>query len=263
MQTDLVIRLSVFVGVLAALLLLERLIPRRRPLPAQGPRRVSNLVLALTGAILLRLMALALPVLAVVAAMDAAAAGLGLFNRLDWPVWLEVLLAILAMDLAIWAQHLVTHKVPLFWRFHRVHHADRDFDVTTALRFHPVEIIVSAGLKVGLVYALGPSALAVLAFELVLNASAMFSHANLALPGRMDRALRAVLVTPDMHRIHHSVHREEHDSNYGFALSLWDRLFRTYRADPREPHQAMSVGLEWQDDRPARLGWMLALPFRR
>jgi sterol desaturase/sphingolipid hydroxylase (fatty acid hydroxylase superfamily) len=263
MQHELVIRLSVFLGVFVALGLLERALPRRRPLAPQPVRWAANLGLVLIDTLTLRALAFALPILAVAAAVDAAALGIGLFNLVDWPLWLEIALAILLFDLAIWTQHLVTHKVPLFWRFHRVHHADRDFDVTTALRFHPVEIIASAALKVGLVYLLGPAAVAVLAFELLLNATAMFNHANLALPRRLDSLLRAALVTPDMHRIHHSVQRDEHDSNYGFALSLWDRLFRTYRAQPTGDHQTMPIGLEWQDDRPMRLGWMLTLPFRR
>ena len=160
-------------------------------------------------------------------------------------------------------QHWVTHKVPLFWRFHRVHHADRDMDVTTGFRFHPVEILASMGLKIALVYLLGPSALAVLVFEILLSGTALFNHANLALPGSLDRMLRLVLVTPDMHRVHHSIHRDEHDSNYGFALSLWDRLFRTYVPEPKAGHDRMTVGLEWQDEKPARLGWVLWLPFRR
>jgi sterol desaturase/sphingolipid hydroxylase (fatty acid hydroxylase superfamily) len=263
MQHELLIRLSVFLGVFAALALLERAIPRRSPLQPQSRRWTANLGLVLIDALALRALAYALPILAVVAAVDAASLGIGLFNRLDWPVWVEFLLALLALDFAIWAQHLVTHKVPLFWRFHRVHHADRDFDVTTALRFHPVEIIASAAVKVGLVYLLGPAALAVLVFEVLLNATAMFNHANLALPRWLDRPLRLLLVTPDMHRVHHSVHRVEHDSNYGFALSIWDRLFRTYRPQPMADHATMPIGLEWQDHRPLSLVWMLTLPFRR
>ena len=211
----------------------------------------------------LRGLAVLLPLLAVGAALDAQAQDWGLLNRLDWPRWVELVLAVLILDLAIWAQHLVTHKVPLFWRFHRVHHADRDMDVTTGFRFHPVEILASMGLKIGLVYLLGPSALAVLVFEILLSGTALFNHSNLALPGWMDRVLRLVLVTPDMHRVHHSIHREEHDSNYGFALSLWDRLFRTYVPEPKAGQDGMTVGLQWQDERPAKLGWSLGLPFRR
>lgn len=189
--------------------------------------------------------------------------GWGLFNQLNWPIWVEIVLSILLLDFAIWAQHLITHKVPLFWRFHRVHHADRDMDVTTAVRFHPVEILASMLLKIGLVYLLGPQALAVLLFEVLLNGTALFNHANISLPRAVDRIVRLVLVTPDMHRVHHSVLRAEHDSNFGFALSIWDRIFGTYVSQPAGGHDGMKVGLQWQDERPARLGWALWLPFRR
>jgi sterol desaturase/sphingolipid hydroxylase (fatty acid hydroxylase superfamily) len=263
MQHEIAWRFGIFLAVLALLAALERLAPRRPLVQPRGRRWVTNLSLVVIDVLVLRALALALPILAVAAAIDAGRLGWGLFNLLDWPAWAEVLLAVLAFDLAIWLQHLITHKVPLFWRFHRVHHADRDFDVTTALRFHPVEIAASAGLKVGLVYLIGPAVLAVVLFEILLNATAMFNHANLRLPLWLDRIVRLVLVTPDMHRVHHSVHREEHDSNYGFALSFWDRIFRTYVAQPKAGHDAMTVGLEWQDDRPMRLGWALTLPFFR
>jgi sterol desaturase/sphingolipid hydroxylase (fatty acid hydroxylase superfamily) len=186
-----------------------------------------------------------------------------LFHRTGWPVWLEGFLAVLILDFAIWLQHLITHRVPLLWRFHRVHHADRDMDVTTAIRFHPVEIAASMLLKIGLVYLLGPAALAVLVFEVLLNGTALFNHANLRLPPRLDAAPRLILVTPDMHRVHHSTLRQEHDRNFGFALSVWDRLAGTYLAQPAAGHQAMTIGLAWQDDRPSRLGWSLLLPFGR
>lgn len=260
---EVALRLSAFLGFLALFAVLEARAPRRARVLPRGRRWVTNLSITVLDALTLRAMAILLPALAVGAALDAGAQGWGLFNRLDWPSWLEIALAILLLDLAIWAQHLVTHKVPLFWRFHRVHHADRDMDVTTAVRFHPVEIAASMGLKIGLVYLLGPSALAVLLFEVLLNGTALFNHANLALPPGLDRALRRVLVTPDMHRVHHSVRREEHDSNYGFALSVWDRIFGTYRAGAAGGPQGMKVGLEWQDERPAKLGWSLGLPFRR
>ena len=208
-------------------------------------------------------MAWAVPLLATGAAVDASRHGWGLLNALDWPLWLAWVVTILVFDFAIWLQHRISHEVPLFWRFHRVHHADRDFDVTTAIRFHPVEIAASMGLKIVLVYALGPPALAVVAFEVLLNGTALFNHANLRLPLGMDRALRLILVTPDMHRVHHSVLRAEHDSNYGFALSIWDRLFHTYTAQPAAGHETMAIGLQWQDQRSARLGWSLMLPFRK
>jgi sterol desaturase/sphingolipid hydroxylase (fatty acid hydroxylase superfamily) len=263
MEHDLLWRLGVFVGLFALFATLEALAPRRARRQPRSARWFTNLSIVVLDTLALRALAIALPLLAVGAAVDAGRMGWGLFNALDWPLWLEVVLAILILDLAIWAQHLVTHKVPILWRFHRVHHADRDFDVTTALRFHPVEILASMMLKIGLVYLLGPTALAVLLFEIILNGTAMFNHSNLRLPLWLDRAVRLVLVTPDMHRVHHSIHRHEHDSNYGFALSVWDRIFRTYRPKPEAGHDLMTVGLEWQDERPSRLGWALMLPFRR
>ncbi|TDK43888.1 sterol desaturase family protein [Antarcticimicrobium luteum] len=263
MENEALIRLSVFLGLFALLALTEAALPRRARRVPRSRRWLTNWGLTVINTATLRLMALLLPLLAVGAALDAARGGWGLFNALAWPVWVEVALAILILDFAIWAQHLITHKVPPLWRLHRVHHADRDMDVTTAIRFHPVEIALSMGLKIGLVYLLGPAALAVVLFEIILNGTAMFNHANLRLPLPLDRALRLMLVTPDMHRVHHSVHRHEHDSNYGFSLSIWDRLFGTYVAQPTDGHEAMTVGLRWQDDRPARLGWSLRLPFFR
>lgn len=263
MDNELLIRAGFFIGLFSLFAGLEALAPRRRRSLPRKRRWTTNLAIVVIDSLTLRLMALVLPLLAIGAAADAQAMGWGLFNRLDWPWWLELGLAVLILDLAIWAQHLVTHKVPLFWRFHRMHHADRDMDVTTAIRFHPVEIAASMLLKIMLVYLLGPSALAVLVFEVLLNGTAMFNHANLRLPRWLDRVVRMVLVTPDMHRIHHSVHRHEHDSNYGFALSVWDRVFGTYRARPEGGHDSMKIGLHWQDERPARLGWSLLLPFRK
>jgi sterol desaturase/sphingolipid hydroxylase (fatty acid hydroxylase superfamily) len=263
MEHDLLWRLGVFLGLFALFATLEALAPRRARSQPRSARWFTNLSIVVLDTLALRALAIALPLLAVGAAVDAGRMGWGLFNALDWPLWLEVVLAILILDLAIWAQHLVTHKVPILWRFHRVHHADRDFDVTTALRFHPVEILASMMLKIGLVYLLGPAALAVLLFEIILNGTAMFNHSNLRLPLWLDRAVRLVLVTPDMHRVHHSILRHEHDSNYGFALSVWDRIFRTYRPKPEAGQDLMTVGLEWQDERPSRLGWALMLPFRK
>lgn len=263
MESELLWRGGVFLGLFAVFAGLEAVVPRRSRALARSRRWPTNLAITVLNTLALRGLAIPLPLLAIGAALDAEAQGWGLLNRVGWPGWLELVLAVLILDLAIWAQHLVTHKVPLFWRFHRVHHADRDMDVTTGFRFHPVEILASMGIKVGLVYVLGPSALAVLVFEILLSGTSLFNHSNLALPGPLDRLLRLVLVTPDMHRVHHSVHREEHDSNYGFALSVWDRLFRTYVPQPEAGHDGMTVGLEWQDERPARLGWALGLPFRR
>lgn len=263
MENEALIRLSVFLGLFALLATLEALLPRRERSQPRSTRWVTNWSVTLLNTVTLRLMAFALPLLAVGAALDAEAQGWGLFNALSLPLWFEIMAVVLIFDFAIWLQHLITHKVPLLWRLHRVHHADVDMDVTTAIRFHPIEIALSMLLKIGLVYLLGPAAVAIVIFEIILNGTAMFNHSNLALPQWLDRMVRKVLVTPDMHRVHHSVHRTEHDSNYGFALSIWDRIFGTYIAQPKAGHDAMEVGLQWQDDRPSRLGWSLALPFAR
>ncbi|MGR3723100.1 sterol desaturase family protein [Abyssibius alkaniclasticus] len=260
MDNESTIRLAIFLGLFAALALAEWAWPQRHRVESQPRRWLTNWAMSLLNTGLLRLLAFILPALAVGAAVDAQSLGIGLFNWLDWPLWLEGLVAVLALDFAIWLQHLITHKVPLLWRLHRVHHADRDLDVTTAIRFHPVEIGLSMLLKIGLVYALGPHFVAVIVFEILLNGTALFTHANLRLPKRVDAALRLVLVTPDMHLIHHSTKRAEHDSNYGFALSVWDRIFTTYRAHPAPD---FTTGLQWQDARPAKLGFSLLLPFLR
>ncbi|WP_299356430.1 sterol desaturase family protein [uncultured Shimia sp.] len=263
MQNETLIRLSVFAGLFALFAVIEALAPRRSRTQPRSTRWVTNWTITILNTVTMRLMAFALPLLAVGAAMDAGANGWGLLNRVDLGVVVETVLVILIFDFAIWAQHLVTHKVPILWRLHRVHHADRDIDVTTAIRFHPVEIALSMLLKIGLVYLIGPSALAIILFEIILNGTAMFNHANMRLPIRLDAMLRQVLVTPDMHRVHHSVKRREHDSNYGFSLSIWDRMFGTYIAQPEAGHDDMTIGLQWQDDRPSKLGWSLWLPFRR
>ncbi len=263
MEHESIIRLGIFLGLFAVFAVAETFAPRRSLDCSKRRRWQTNLAITLLNTLTLRVMAIWVPLLAVGAAVDAGHHGIGLFNRTDWPGWLEILLSVLILDYAIWLQHLVTHKVPILWRLHRVHHADRDMDVTTAVRFHPIEIALSMILKIALVYALGPSALAVVLFEVLLNGTALFNHSNIKLPLAVDAVLRRVLVTPDMHRVHHSVHREEHDSNYGFALSVWDRLMGTYVAQPGDGHDRMKVGLQWRDEQPTRLGWSLTLPFRR
>lgn len=263
MANEASLRFAVFVTLFAIFALLEAYAPRRTRRQAQQGRWITNLSMVVIDSLALRVLAIGLPLLAIGAAIDAQTLGVGALNMLALPAWIKIIAAIVLLDLAIWTQHLVSHKVPAFWRFHQVHHADRDFDVSTALRFHPVEILISMVVKIGVVYAIGAPPVAVLAFEILLNATAMFNHSNLRLPVWFDRAVRLVLVTPDMHRVHHSDERAEHDSNYGFALSIWDRIFGTYLAQPRAGHDAMTVGLKWQTDKPSHLGWSLLLPFRR
>lgn len=258
------IRLAIFLVVLVVMALLEIAIPQR-PLTQPKQRRwITNFAIAGIDALVVRLLAqLAVPIAAVAAAMAAQARGIGLFNVLGWPQALEVAVALVVLDGAIYLQHVASHKVPALWRLHRVHHADLDFDVTTALRFHPGEIALSMIYKVGLVFVLGPSALAVVIFEVVLNASAIFNHANVALPVPLDRALRALIVTPDMHRVHHSVLRREHDTNFGFNLAIWDRLFGSYTPAPEGGQKGMTIGLgAYRSEGPSRLGWSLMLPLR-
>jgi sterol desaturase/sphingolipid hydroxylase (fatty acid hydroxylase superfamily) len=261
MENETLIRFGVFLGLFALLALIEAIVPRRTRTQTRKARWFTNWGVTIINTITLNAMAFALPLLAVGAAIDAQSHGWGLFNAIGMPAWVEVILAILILDFSIWAQHLITHKIPILWRLHQVHHADVDIDVTTAIRFHPIEIGLSMLLKIGLVYLLGPAALAVILFEIILNGTAMFNHANIRLPLAVDAVVRRVLVTPDMHRVHHSVHRHEHDSNYGFSLSIWDQMFGTYIAQPAAGHDEMDIGLRWQDDRPSRLGWSLKLPF--
>lgn len=262
------LRFAISAGVLVVMAALEMLIPKRRLGSPRGHRWLTNLSVVATGVAMVRVLgliaqAVAVPLVALAVAEYAAAHGLGLLNLIEVPAALEVLAAVIALDFAIWLQHVISHKVPLFWRLHQVHHADTDIDVTTALRFHPVEIGLSMLYKSAWVLVLGAAPLAVLAFEVLLNACAMFNHSNVALPRGLDRALRLALVTPDMHRIHHSTIRAEHDTNYGFNLSIWDRLFGTYSEEPQHGHQGMTIGLApYQDVRPSQLGWCLTLPFK-
>jgi sterol desaturase/sphingolipid hydroxylase (fatty acid hydroxylase superfamily) len=264
-QSDGLIRLLVFAAVFLLMAAIEILLPKRRLSVSKGRRWFTNLGIAGVDTLVLRLMAmLAVPVAAVAAAFFAKERGLGLLNQVDWPYWLKLAIALLVLDLAIWFQHLASHKVPIFWRLHQVHHADRDIDVTTAVRFHPVEIALSMLWKIAVVVPLGASPFAVFLFEVVLNACALFNHANIALPGSLDRILRIFVVTPDMHRVHHSMLHKEHDRNYGFNLSLWDRLFGTYLAEPEAGQQGMTIGLPpYQSEAPTRFGWSLSLPFGR
>jgi sterol desaturase/sphingolipid hydroxylase (fatty acid hydroxylase superfamily) len=259
------LRLGAFIGLFAVLALLELALPRRMPGKGKSVRWFTNLMIAGIDTLVVRLMAmLAVPVAAVAAAAWAGTHGWGLLNAVGWPAWVEIPVAMIVLDLAIYGQHVVSHKVPVLWRLHRVHHTDVDFDVTTAVRFHPVEIALSMLWKIVVVLALGAAPWAVIFFEITLNGCAMFNHANLALPLWLDRLIRMVLVTPDMHRVHHSIYRAEYDTNFGFSLSVWDRLFRTYTAQPREGHAGMTIGQKNHlNDNPKKLLWSLRLPFVR
>ena len=204
-----------------------------------------------------------IPVAAIAVALWTQSNGWGLLNLVGLPVWLEWIIAIMVLDWVIWAQHLATHKIPILWRIHRVHHSDTDMDASTAIRFHPVEIVFSIFVKSVAIILLGPAALAVVVFEALVNGSALFNHANFKLPLGVDKIVRKIFVTPDMHRVHHSVYREETDSNYGFFLSIWDQIFGTYIAQPKDGHDKMVVGLnEWQDDVSTKWTWAMLLPFR-
>ena len=259
-MNEITVRAGSFVAVFALVALWE-LLARRRVFAAPRRRWPLNLGLMLLGALLVRAL---LPLAAIGVAAAMAEHDIGLFNLTPWPAWLEVLLAVLLLDLAIYAQHVLFHAVPALWRLHRVHHADPVFDVSTGVRFHPLEILLSMLIKMALVAALGAPALAVLVFEVLLSAGALFTHANAGLPAGLDRRARWLLVTPDMHRIHHSQARVETDSNYGFNLALWDRLFGTYRAQPAAGRDAMAIGLaEVPVAAAGRLGWCLGSPFAR
>lgn len=259
------IRLIAFLAIFGVMAAFELWSPRlERPELAgalKGRRWLTNLSLVLVSSVMLRIV---FPAAAVGAALWAQANGWGLLPALGMPPVLAGLISFVVLDFAIWLEHLVFHKVQLFWRLHRVHHADTGFDVTTGLRFHPLEILLSMLWKAAVIVVLGAPYLAVLVFEIVLNGSSMFNHANVRLPPTADRLLRKTIVTPDMHRVHHSVIRRETDSNYGFNFSFWDRLFGTYRPEPEAGQKAIEIGQpQWRDERPARLGWSLLLPFRR
>ncbi len=259
MEHEPLLRLAFFVGALALMLLWERLAPRRPLTVERGPRWLGNLGLVGIDTVATRLLA---PMGAVGAAVFAAERGWGLLNVTAAPAWLAVPVAVVALDLTIYLQHVLFHAVPLLWRLHMVHHADLDLDTTTGVRFHPGEILLSLGIKVAAVCSLGAPPLGVFLFEVLLNATSLFNHGNVRLPPWMDRALRFVVVTPDMHRVHHSVVVGETNSNYGFNLPWWDYLFGTYRAEPAEGHGGMTIGLaQFRDVWVDRLHWMLVLPF--
>ena len=254
------LRLSVFLGVLVAMALWEIAAPRRRRDIPRVIRWTNNLALVVIDTAILRL---TFPILAVGLAVLAEERGWGLFNILAISSWIAVPVSMVVLDFVIYLQHVIFHAIPAFWRLHRMHHADLDFDATTGLRFHPLEIMISMAIKLAVVVALGPPAIAVLLFEVILNASALFNHGNIKLPSSIDRWLRWIIVTPDMHRVHHSVDPRETNSNYGFNLPWWDRLLGTYIPQPALGHTDMEIGLEqFRTQRDLWVDRMLLQPIR-
>ena len=259
-EYEVLIRLSFFFGVFFIMAVWELIAPRRQLIIPKLLRWGNNLALVFLNSFILRLL---FPAAAVGMAAFANQQGWGLFNYYETPLLIAAILSVVIMDAIIYLQHVMVHAVPALWRLHRVHHADPDFDVTTGSRFHPLEIILSMLIKFAVIVVLGPPVVAVIVFEILLNATAMFNHSNVRLNLTLDKYLRLFVVTPDMHRVHHSVDADETNSNFGFNLPWWDRLFGTYRAQPRAGHENMAIGIH-QYNRPEQVSWlhkMLLLPF--
>jgi len=254
------IRLGAFAGVFVVMAGWEVLTPRRPQTVGRNWRWPNNLGVLAVDALLVRVV---LPITTIGVALIAEAHGVGLFNMVALPAWASIIISVMVLDLAIYLQHVLFHAVPALWRLHRMHHADLEVDVTTGLRFHPVEILLSTGIKLAVVAAVGAPAAAVVIFEVLLNATSIFNHSNIRIPVGIDRILRWFVVTPDMHRVHHSILRHETNSNFGFNLPWWDRLLGTYRAQPAAGHAAMTIGIEqFRDPRELGLDRMLLQPFR-
>ncbi|VAW80104.1 Fatty acid hydroxylase family (carotene hydroxylase/sterol desaturase) [hydrothermal vent metagenome] len=260
MSNEVPVRMSFFFGVFAIMALWELAAPRRRLQHSKWVRWSNNIGLVFFNSFVIRVL---FPTAAAGMALFVGDQGWGVFNYFPVPFWVAVAGSVVMLDFFIWLQHVMVHAVPLLWRLHRVHHADLDYDVTTGARFHPLEILLSMGIKFAVILLLGPPVLAVVLFEIILNATAMFNHSNVSLPVGLDRVLRWFLVTPDMHRVHHSVEDDEANSNFGFSLPWWDRLFGTYRAQPRAGHEGMTIGIRSfrQDKWCSWLPGMLAIPF--
>lgn len=261
MDREIIIRLGFFFGIFVLMAVWEFLAPRRVLSTSKKNRWFANLSLLALNPVSIRLL---FPLLPAGVAILAEERHWGLLNNVTLPYWLKMALGVAALDFAIYVQHVLHHAVPLLWRLHMVHHCDLDFDVTTGLRFHPIEIVVSMGIKVAVVAALGPPAAAVLVFQVALNATSMFNHSNVYIPAGIDRIVRLIVVTPEMHRVHHSIIIRETNSNFGFNLPWWDRLLGTYRAQPAKGHEEMTIGLSHIRDtqRAASLPRLLTMPFR-
>ncbi len=259
MELELLIRIASFLGIFALMVVWETMSPLRQWHTAKRKRWVINLALSGFNTILTRLL---LASSALGAAVLAGKGDVGLFHQVDWLWWVELNLAVILLDLVVYFQHVLMHAVPILWRLHMVHHSYMDFDVTTGVRFHPIEIVLSMFIKIGAVILLGASPAAVIMFEVLLNATSMFNHSNVRIPASVDRTLRFFVVTPDMHRIHHSIIPRETNRNFGFNLPWWDRILGTYLVEPSRGHEGMTIGLEQFRD-PTRLTWLnlVALPF--
>ena len=253
------IRLMSFIAVLAVMLFWEQYASKRPLVYSKSIRHLSNYGVMIIGVVLARVL---MPVFPVAIAIYANQANQGLLNFLNSPFWLAFLLSFLFLDLLIYFQHRLFHRIPVFWAIHRMHHSDTELDVSSGIRFHPLEIVVSLMIKVGAIYSLGAPPIAVMTFEVVLTAASLFNHANIHIPRHIDRLLRCVLVTPDMHRVHHSIIPDEYDKNFGFNISWWDWIFRTYQDQPREGHLGMVIGLRnFRNNREMRLDSLLLQPF--
>ena len=259
MEHETVIRLGAFVSVFAIMAVFESLLPRRARVMRRSIRWFGNLSLATLNAVLVPLM---MPLVALGMASLAQERGWGLLNLVEVPYWVAFIGSVVVLDFVIYLQHVMFHAVPVLWRLHRVHHSDVELDVSSGVRFHVIEILISMGIKIAAIMVIGPPVLAVLTFEVVLNATAMFNHANVRIPLGVDRVLRLFLVTPDMHRVHHSVVRSETDSNFGFNLPWWDYLCGTYRGQPAAGHEGMTIGVpEFREERDSYPHRLLAQPF--
>lgn len=258
-DTESSLRLGVFLSFFVVLALLELVIPRRKLRYSKLQRWASNIGLSIFNTVFLRLV---IPIAGVGTALLASDKGWGLLNHVELPLWLSTIVFLLIFDVTIYWQHRIYHRVPVLWRFHRMHHTDMDYDFTTGSRFHPVSILISTLIKGGLIFLMGPPAIAVVLAEVILNATSMFNHSNIKLPDWLDQRLRKVIVTPDMHRIHHSVERSEHDRNFGFNLSCWDRIFSSYLDRAEKDQTEMDIGIRgFQDKKSLNMFTLLFQPF--
>jgi len=264
MEDEGLYRFLFFAGIFLLMGFAELIVPKRLNGQRKFDRWLTNISIGGIDSFLIRLLGfVSIPIVAVGAALFAEDVGFGLFHLIQLPGWLEVIVAFVILDFAIYLQHVASHKIPILWNVHQVHHSDTHIDVTTAVRFHPIEIGLSMLYKVIWVFVFGIDVFAVLLFEISLNGFAMFNHANVALPKGLDRILRLIIVTPDMHRVHHSIKTNETDSNYGFNLAIWDRMFKTYIPQPKDGHTKMLIGLSsYRGANPSKFLWSISLPFR-